>query len=123
MAEIKNSINILSTQSMIIFIFFIQLNFEEVKLSDQDTNDYNRSELGILGLLFEYDLIQIDFNDSEISSDQVHIVEIIPSYAGMKHDSTLSSAFTGEGCSSSMYSCRRRTAERFQYLIRCNEVS
>jgi hypothetical protein len=58
-------------------LFFIQLNSEKDRLSDQDTNDQGRSELGS----------QINNNDNnsriefnEIVPDQVNIVEITPSY-------------------------------------------
>jgi hypothetical protein len=69
MTEMEESINMVSTQSALSFIQ-LQVNAEEDRLSDQDTNDQGRSELG--SLIDDDDNGQIDFN--EIVSDQVNIV-------------------------------------------------
>jgi hypothetical protein len=74
MTEMEESINMVSSQST---LSFIQLNSEEDRLSDQDTNDQGRSELG--SQIDDDDGNgQIDFN--EIVPDQVNMVEITPSY-------------------------------------------
>jgi hypothetical protein len=69
MTEMEKSINMVSTQSALSFIQ-LQVNAEEDRLSDQDTNDQGTSELG--SLIDDDDNGQIDFN--EIVSDQVNIV-------------------------------------------------
>jgi hypothetical protein len=58
MAEMEESINMVSSQSA---LSFIQLNSEEDRLSDQDTNDQGRSELGSQ-IDDDDDNGQIDFN-------------------------------------------------------------
>jgi hypothetical protein len=58
---------------------FILLNSEENRLSDQDTNDQGRSELGSQ---IDNDNGQIDFN--ERVPDQVNIVEMTQSYERIK---------------------------------------
>jgi hypothetical protein len=73
MTKMEESINMVSSQSA---LSFTQLNSEENRLSNQDTNDQGRSELG--SQIDDNDNGQIDFN--EIVPDQVNIVEITPSY-------------------------------------------
>ena len=72
------SINDLSTDSM---ISFNQISSEEEdRLSDQVTNDQERSELGSQ---IDDDDGQIDFN--EIISGQGNMIEMNPSYECMKY--------------------------------------
>ncbi len=77
MTAMEESINMVSPQST---LSTIQLNSEEDRLSDQDTKDQGRSELG--SQIDDNDNGQIDFN--EIVPDQVSKVEITSSYERTK---------------------------------------